>query len=97
MIRYIEVEGATRPFLYSFRAIEEASKEGQVEGLANIQIAANLGFKYGALAEKKEVDFTPEDVGRWLDLDMRLMKTVKTAVKEAMQLFVETIREEEGK
>lgn len=93
MIRYLKAGGKERPFLFSFRAIDELTEDKTIKAgsFKHIAKACFLGFKYGALKQKQEVDFTQESVFDWLDDDLKMVNRMAKIMETAMN----TINSEE--
>lgn len=74
----VNIGGQERPVRYNFNAIIEFEELTGVDLSSNsdatlftkpknLRALAFCGLKHGAKSEKKEVEFTLEDVGGWLD------------------------------
>lgn len=92
MIHHLKINGKQRPFLFAWGAIREMADDNELKEAntyARTEIAAYYGFKRGAIAEGKEIDFTKEDVALWFDTNFKEMVKVGKFVREAYEVLNE--------
>ena len=73
----VKIGGIERPVKFTNNALIELSDEHGVNILNNFDVSSPktiravcfVGLKFGARSEKKEIDFTIDDVGDWLDME----------------------------
>lgn len=93
MLRTVKAGGKDRPFLFAYRAIRDLERGEKPKGLDQVELAGYYGFKYGAIAQKQEVDFKQEDVAEWIEQDVSLIVELKTIIAEATETFVKDLSE----
>lgn len=85
----IKVNKKNRPFLISYRAakdlatieVDDPEITTRNSGFDYQELMMFLGFKYGAISEKKEIDFTQENVVEWIDADIDLFPVLVEHIK----------------
>lgn len=88
----IKAGGKDRPFRISYKVIKEATRLCEEDkgldtrngGLDNAELYFFLGFKYGALKEGKEVDFSQSDIVDWMDDDLSLLGKLTGLLDKAL-------------
>ena len=86
----IEIGGRKRPVKYNINALIEFEEltgseiignidPNQFARLKNMRALAFCGLKCGAIDQKKEIDFTIEDVGSWIGFGDGSMEKFFTA------------------
>lgn len=90
VLTHIKAGGKERPFLFSYKAIQELATV-DFSASNEMEVMSYLGFKYGAIKEKQEVDFEQADVADWFEDDLESFVKVVEVVK-SMQPMLEKIQ-----
>ena len=85
-MRTFNVDGQERPFLLSYSALRKINEAGD-DYIAAIPKAAYAAFVAGARANKKEVDFSEEDVELWIDLDLSILEAIQEDMVKLKAVF----------